>query len=64
VVLLLAAAMFLAGCGEKVTPGDVQVKRQTISGVSVATLSPAMVDEFTEAAGTVKAPTPLTWPAG
>ena len=55
VVLLLAAAMFLAGCGEKVTPGDVQVKRQTISGVSVATLSPAMVDEFTEAAGTVKA---------
>ena len=52
--LLLAAAMFLVGCGEKVTPGDAQVKRQAISGVSVATLAPAMVDEFTEAAGTIK----------
>ena len=54
VVLLLAAVMFLIGCGEKVTPGDAQVKRQTISGVAVVTLAPAMVDEFTEAAGTIK----------
>lgn len=54
-VLFLAGAMFLAGCGEQVKPGDVPVKRQTISGVSVAALAPAMVDEFTEAAGTVKA---------
>ena len=47
--------MFLIGCGEKVTPGAAQVKRQTISGVSVATLAPTTVEEFTEAAGTVKA---------
>ena len=43
------------GCGEKVAPGAAQVKRQTISGVSIATLAPATVDEFYEAAGTVKA---------
>ncbi|MHB8910703.1 MAG: efflux RND transporter periplasmic adaptor subunit [Syntrophales bacterium] len=53
--LFLAAAVFLLGCGEKVTPGAAQVKRQTISGVSIATLSPTSVDEFTEAMGTVKA---------
>ena len=53
--LLLAAVMFLIGCGDQVKSGATQVKRQTISGVSVATLAPAMVDEFTEAAGTVKA---------
>jgi RND family efflux transporter MFP subunit len=54
-VLLLAAGLFLLGCGDKVTPGAAPVKRQTISGVSVATLAPATVEEFTEAVGTVKA---------
>ena len=32
-----------------------QVKRQTVSGVTVATLAPTTVEEFTEAAGTIKA---------
>ena len=36
--LLLATAFFLIGCGEKAAPGSAQVKRQTISGVSIATL--------------------------
>lgn len=54
-VLLLAAGIFLIGCGEKGTPGTAQVKRQTIRGVSVAVLAPTTVQEFTEAAGTVKA---------
>ncbi len=54
-VLLLAAGVFLLGCGDKVTPGAAQVKRQTISGVSVAALAPTTVQEFTEATGTVKA---------
>ena len=53
--LLSAVGMFLSGCGEKVTPGAAQVKRQTISGVSVAALAPTTVEEFTEATGTVKA---------
>ena len=53
--LLLATGFFLIGCGEKVDPGGAQVKRQTISGVSIATLVPASIDEFYEAVGTVKA---------
>lgn len=53
--VIAAAALSLAGCGDKVTPGSVPVKRQTISGVSIATLAPAPVDEFIEAAGTVRA---------
>jgi RND family efflux transporter MFP subunit len=53
--VIAAAALSLAGCGDKVTPGSVPVQRQTISGVSIATLAPAPVDEFIEAAGTVRA---------
>ena len=54
-LLLLAAGIFLIGCGEKAAPGVAQVKRQTVSGISVATLAPTTVEEFTEAAGTIKA---------
>jgi len=53
--LLLATGFFLIGCGEKIAPGSAEVKRQTISGVSIATLIPASIDEFYEAVGTVKA---------
>ncbi len=53
--LIAAAALSLAGCGDKVTPGNAQVKRQTVSGVSIATLVPAPVDEFAEATGTIRA---------
>ncbi len=54
-VLLAAAALSLIGCGDKVTPGNAQVQRQTISGVSIVTLASTPVDEVTEAAGTVRA---------
>ena len=53
--LLLVTGFFLIGCGEKAAPGSAQVKRQTISGVSIATLTPASIEEFYEAVGTVKA---------
>ncbi|MCX5821420.1 MAG: efflux RND transporter periplasmic adaptor subunit [Deltaproteobacteria bacterium] len=53
--LLLTAGLFLTGCGEKAAPGDAQVKRPPIRGVSIATLVSAPVDEFYEATGTVKA---------
>ena len=52
---LLAAGLLLAGCGEKGAPIAAQVKRPTISGVSIATLASTRVDEFYEAAGTVRA---------
>ncbi len=53
--LLLVTGFFLIGCGEKVDPGGAQVKRPSISGVSIATLTPASIEEFYEAVGTVKA---------
>jgi len=49
---LLAAGLFLTGCGEK-APAPAQ--RPVVSGVTVASLAPTVVDEFYEAAGTVKA---------
>ncbi|MBA4422957.1 MAG: hypothetical protein C0390_07615, partial [Syntrophus sp. (in: bacteria)] len=54
-IVLLAAGIFLIGCSEKVDPGNAQVKRQTISGVSIATLATVSIDVFYEAVGTVKA---------
>jgi RND family efflux transporter MFP subunit len=52
---LLGVVLLLAGCGEKITPGTAPVKRPVVSGVSIATISPARVDEYYETAGTVKA---------
>ena len=53
--LLLVAGLLLTGCGEKVAPVAAQVKRPTISGVSIATLASTRADEFYEATGTVRA---------
>jgi RND family efflux transporter MFP subunit len=53
--LLLVAALFLVGCGEKAVPGDAEVKHPLVRGVSIAALVPTEVDEFYEATGTVKA---------
>jgi RND family efflux transporter MFP subunit len=53
--LLLAAALILAGCGEKAAPGGASAARTPVRGVSIATLAPAPVEEFYEATGTVKA---------
>jgi RND family efflux transporter MFP subunit len=53
-VFLLVAGFLLTGCGEKAAP-VAQVKRPTISGVSIVTMTPTAIDEFYEAVGTVKA---------
>ncbi|MBW6485570.1 MAG: efflux RND transporter periplasmic adaptor subunit [Syntrophobacterales bacterium] len=53
--LLLVAALLLTGCGEKAASVAAPVKRPVISGVSVATVAPTAVDEFYEAAGTIRA---------
>ncbi len=52
---LLAAGLLLTGCGEKAAPVAAQVKRSILSGVTIATLASTRVDEFYEAAGTVRA---------
>jgi RND family efflux transporter MFP subunit len=54
---LLCVGLLLTGCGEKITPGTAQVRRPAVSGVTVATISTTLVDEYYETAGTVKAAT-------
>ena len=54
-VLFLAAALFLAGCGEKAAPVGTQAARTPVRDVTIAALAPVAVDEFYEATGTVKA---------
>jgi RND family efflux transporter MFP subunit len=55
VLAVLIFLGFLAGCGERVGPGTAEVKRQAISGVTVATVQPAKVSDDYETSGTVKA---------
>jgi RND family efflux transporter MFP subunit len=56
-VLLAALLSFLGGCKEKVKPGSVELKRQTVAGLEVNEIIPSQVDEYYEASGTVKAKT-------
>ncbi len=56
-LLLPSLLLALGGCGDKVAPGTVQVKRPSVSGVATAKIALTMVDDFFEAAGNVKAAT-------
>lgn len=49
---ILAIAM---GCGEKVSPGRVEVARKAVTGVTTAVVSTETVDEYREFSGTVRA---------
>ncbi len=51
----MAMAMFVAGCGEKVSPGTAAVERIPVSGVTIADIKPSQVDDYYETSGTVKA---------
>jgi RND family efflux transporter MFP subunit len=54
----LAALIFLAmlaGCSDKVGPGTAEVKRQTITGVTVTVVQPSKISDDYETAGTVRA---------
>jgi RND family efflux transporter MFP subunit len=56
-LLLIAAALLLAGCQEKVRPGSAEVKRQVVSGVVVQEAKPSPVKEYYATSATVKAKT-------
>ena len=45
----------LAGCGDKISPGTTEVKRQPITGVVVTKVEPSKIEEVYETSGTVKA---------
>jgi RND family efflux transporter MFP subunit len=54
-IILLLVGIYIAGCGNKVSPGTAEVKRIEVSGVTVLELKPSRVDDYIETSGTVKA---------
>jgi RND family efflux transporter MFP subunit len=54
---IIGLLFFAAGCGEKVTPGTAEVKRQQVTGLTVEMITPSQVDEYYETSGTVAART-------
>lgn len=56
-LLLSAYSLLLMGCKDKVKPGSAEVKRQTITGVTLSEIHPVEVDEYYETSGTVRAKT-------
>lgn len=54
---LLAAPLFLGGCGERVKPGTTEVQRPVVTGVETSEVRPAGVTGSVEMTGTVKART-------
>lgn len=48
------ALLLLASCSDKVKPGTAEVKRQEATGVTLARITPALVDSYYETAGAVK----------
>ncbi len=55
--LLIFSLLLLFGCKDKVKPGTAEVKRQAVTGVTLAEVHPAQVDEYYETSGTVRAKT-------
>lgn len=59
IYFLIVTSYFLlvSGCKDKVKPGTAEVKRQVVTGVTLAEVHPSQVDEYYETSGTVKAKT-------
>lgn len=55
--LLIFSLLLLFGCKDKVKPGTAEVKRQAVTGVTLAEVHPTQVDEYYETSGTVRAKT-------
>ena len=53
--ILVALLLLAGGCKEKVKEGSIEVKRQRVSGVAVAKIVPAPVEEFYQTSGTIRA---------
>jgi RND family efflux transporter MFP subunit len=57
VVIASVIALLLSGCKDKASQGTVELKRQTISGLTTQVIAPSKVTDFYESTGTVKAKT-------
>ncbi|HIJ59143.1 MAG TPA: efflux RND transporter periplasmic adaptor subunit [Nitrospirae bacterium] len=53
-LLVILHAIIIFGCKEKVKSGEVELKRQTVSGVTVREVVSSEVEEYYETTGTVK----------
>lgn len=56
-ITVIAILLLSAGCKDKVKPGTAGVKRQAVTGVTLAEVHPTQVDEYYETSGTVRAKT-------
>ncbi len=56
-VIALAIALSMSGCKDKAVQGSVEVKRQTVSGLTTQVVGPSKVTDFYETTGTVRART-------
>lgn len=54
-VLVIVLSLSLGACKEKIKPGQSQVRRPEIKGVTIATVAPSKVQSFYETSGTVRA---------
>jgi RND family efflux transporter MFP subunit len=54
-LVILTALSILVSCSEKVKPGKAEIKRQQVTGVTLAQITLSPVDSYYECAGTVKA---------
>ena len=53
--IILLVACPLGGCKGKIRPGEAEVKRPEVRGVTLATVSPSVVEAVYETSGTVRA---------
>ena len=59
-LIILAVSQLLISCSDKVKPGSAEVKRQRVTGVTLAQIAPTLVDSYYESAGTVRPKTTST----
>lgn len=56
-LLLFCSSALIIGCKDKVRSGTAEIKREAVTGITLAEIQPVQVDEYYETSGTVKAKT-------
>lgn len=60
ILIILVILQLFGSCSDKVKPGSVEVKRQQVTGVTLAQIEPTSVDSYYESVGTIKPKTTTT----
>ncbi|MFZ5996558.1 MAG: efflux RND transporter periplasmic adaptor subunit [Nitrospirota bacterium] len=56
-VLFWLLTSVMSGCSDKIKPGSAEVKRPVVTGITVTEVNPALIDDYYETSGTIKART-------